>query len=137
MLNHSAIAAITGTSPCSGAPTLTGCTAVDDGLQACPGGGWRTHATCTISGTLQPTQEFVWERQIDRSGTWNEQGRTTTTTGPTVGQNTIGSNGTGASETHYAQWRVYVVPVGASTANACSGPSTSSELSKTANSCLS
>lgn len=126
-------------SACDDAPLLTACTAVDDGLNNCPGSGngWRYHPTCTISGTLQTGQEFVWERQANRSGNWAEIGRGTSTTGPTTGDTTIGANGGGASQTNYVQFRVYIVPTGQPTSAACRGPQTSSEISRTANACLS
>lgn len=122
---------------CDDAPLLSSCTANDGGLGTCPASGWAYHPTCVISGTLQTGQEFVWERQSDRSGTWAEIGRGTSTTGPTTRDTHIGSNGTGASETHYVQFRVYIVPTGAATSAACRGPQTSSEISKTGNSCTS
>lgn len=122
-------------SACDDAPTLSSCTANDNGLSNCPT-GWSRYPTCVIVGTLQTGQEFVWQRQVDRSGSWTEIGRGTSTTGPTTTDTHIGANGAGASETHYVQFRVYIVPTGQPTSAACRGPVTSTEISKTANACL-
>lgn len=122
--------------PCDDAPNFVSCTAVEDSFGNCPGSGWRTSASVSVSGSLQAEQEYLWEHQANRSGSWIELGRTTTTSSPQRGDNTIGANGGGSSETKYSQFRCYVVPIGGSASSACKGPQTSNELSKTANLCL-
>jgi hypothetical protein len=123
--------------PCAGAPTISGCTASEVSFGTCPSQTWRYQGSVTLVGSLSPSQEILWEEQVDRSGSWVTLGRTTSTTSPQGRDSHIGTNGTGASETHYWQVRAYIVPVGAAASAACSGPTTSREISKTGNACLS
>lgn len=123
--------------PCDDAPSFVSNTASEVSFGNCPGNGWKTNATIVVGGSLQADQEYLWEHQANRSGTWIELGRTTGLTSPTRTDNTIGADGGGSSSTKYSQFRCYVVPIGAPNTSSCRGPQDSNELSKTANLCLS
>ena len=121
---------------CQGAPTLSNVTANDDGLGTCLGAAWQRHGTCSLNGALGTQWEIYWELREDR-GSWVYYDRTTGTTAATKTDTDIGSDDQGNGQTtKYWQCRAYIVPIGASPPDECSGPTASSELSKLGYNCF-
>ncbi len=135
MINLSMLKAIA-VNLCQGSPTLPSVTANDDGLDTCAGTSWQYHGTCALSGSLGTQWEIYWEHSINR-GAWNYYDRTTGTTASTKTDTDIGSDDQGNGQsTDYWQCRAYIVPIGGVVVDACSGPVTSSELSKLGYNCF-
>ena len=99
------------------------------------GDGWLT-VWSVSSGALGAGQEFYWEVATNSAGNnWNfhSQGASTTVN---VSDQDIGSDGPGGSQTDYRNMRVYVVPTGGDDTDACTGPVTGSQVSRTASACF-
>ncbi len=120
--------------PCADAPSITSISKTTDELNNCPS-GWFLEWTVNISGTLQPTQEYYWEHAVDSGGTSWSYWRRGTAALQSKSLPIIGADGPGGSQTHYHRVRAYVVPVDESPPNECSGPTTGTQASRTANSC--
>lgn len=117
----------------SSTPTISSVTNTDNTYAACPT-GWTAEFTATLAGSLQPDQEMYWEKATNAAGdnwTFAQRG------GLTLDLNApIGAGGTGGSATYYFKVRAYVVPTGGNSSNACEGPTTSSQVSRTDDSCV-
>lgn len=135
LLHLIALAAVEDNCP-SSSPSLTSVSATTDSLGTCLGTGWDIEWTLVVSGAIQPGQEYLWQEATNAAGdNWTFKARTQVKT--LDGSDSIlGTDGEGGSETHYRKVRVYVVPTGADSDEACSGPVTSSIISQAGLSCV-
>ena len=121
--------------PCLGETTLTSVTATDQALNNCAGTGWICRGSTNV-GSLQAGLEYYVERAIDSGGSsfsfWGRKA------GPTWDSNdpTIGADGPGISTQVWCTFKVWIVPIGAGTGEACSGPVTSNTATRTADACF-
>ena len=123
--------------PCEGIPTLTSVTATNEDLHNCFGSpkGWEVSGSTNIGTALPSEVEYYIERSLEATpSSFSYWGRSQ---GPTWTRYdvTIGADGGGASTTVYCTWKVWIVPAGKGTSEACSGPVTSNTASRTANAC--
>lgn len=125
--------------PCADAPTISSVNNDDSTVGTCVAGGWTSGWSLTISGALQAGQEYYVQYRNGSSpgsGSWTFHERTTSTTLSDFEDAQVSTDGPGASGTRYVTMRAYVVPTGGDIGDACSGPTTSSEISETGDSCF-
>jgi hypothetical protein len=122
--------------PCNLVASLSSVTAVNEELYNCFGGednGWWVSGTTNL-GALPDGVEYYIEIARDSAGTsFSYWGRRTDDWDEY--DNQIGADGLGGSITRYVKWKVWVVPTGKGTGDACSGPVMSNQVSRTANAC--
>lgn len=126
--------------PCTNAPVVDSISNTLDNLDICLGGtgfGWQIEWTAVLaSGSLQPGQQLYWEEATNAAGDNWAFIRYSNSLSIREDDETLGSTGGGATETHYRKVRAYVVPTGGNPSNACSGPVTSSQIQQTGKSCI-
>ena len=125
---------------CRNAPGISSIVLYTNILRGCFEEGWEIEWTATLTAPLVAgVQEVYAEYANNAAGdNWAFLGRfTDTDTTITVSDNDdfIGDDGEGASTTRYHKIRAWVVPIGASTGSACSGPTTGPQQSRTADAC--
>ena len=126
---------------CRNAPGISSIVLYTNILHECLGVGWEIEWTVNLTAPLVTgVQEIYVEYANNSAGdNWAFLGRfTDTDTTVTVSDNDdfIGDDGEGESTTRYHKIRAWVVPIGAGTGSACSGPTTGAQQDRTADACM-